>query len=192
MPRSPPEMRTVRPFAAGAAGCGSPTGSGFRGRFRRSFLHRLLFRLRGPGCLVLIAQVKGQFKFIIVQESALLPFVLCLQKNPAGRKVPPSTAPMGCALLLFPVKAGPAASPLVCASGFDKLPLNNIAQFGEKRKWEPPSFHAVPTFFHVLRGSRAVSSGALRPAAPAAGGKTPAAAPAPPPPAGRVPPPDGG
>jgi len=83
---------------------------------------------------------------------------------------------MGCALLLFPVKAGPAASPLVCASGFDKLPLNNITQFDEKRKWEPPSFHAVPTFFHVLRGSRAVSSGALRPAAPAAGAGEAAAA----------------
>ena len=36
------------------------------------------------------------------------------------------------------------------------------------------------------------TSGALRPAAPAAGGKTPATAPAPPPPADRVPPPDGG
>ena len=58
----------------------------FRCRFRRSFLHRL----RGPGCLVLIAQVKSQFKFIIVQESALLPFVLCLQKIPqAGRSRPP-------------------------------------------------------------------------------------------------------
>ena len=62
----------------------------FCGRFRRSFLHRLLFRRRGPGCLVRIAQVKGQFKFIIVQESALLPFVLCLQKIPqAGRSRPP-------------------------------------------------------------------------------------------------------
>ena len=136
----------------------------------------------------------GQRSIQIHHRTRVSPPAVCSlpAKNPAGRKVPPSTAPMGCALLLFPVKAGPAASPLVCASGFDKLPLNNITQFGEKRKWEPPSFHAVPTFFHVLRGSRAVSSGALRPAAPAAGGKTPAAAPAPPPPADRPPPPDGG
>ena len=73
---------------------------------------------------------------------------------------------MGCALLLFPVKAGPAASPLVCASGFDKLPLNNITQFDEKRKWEPPSFHAVPTFFTFSGGHGRFPAGLCGPLLP--------------------------
>ena len=34
--------------------------------------------------------------------------------------------------------------------GFDKTPLNNIAQFAEKRKWKPPTFYAASTFLRFL------------------------------------------
>ena len=63
--------------------------------------------------------------------------------------------------------------------GFDKFPLNNIAQSGEKRKWAPAIFSRSSHFFHRFKGSQAVSSGALRPAWPAARRKTPAKAAAP-------------
>ena len=60
--------------------------------------------------------------------------------------------------------------------GFDKFPLNNIAQSGEKIKWSPVIFSRSSHFFHRFRGSRAASSGALRPAWPAVKRKIPAKA----------------
>ena len=55
--------------------------------------------------------------------------------------------------------------------GFDKIPLNNIAQFAEKRKWKlltfPRSFHFFTVSSYSRRAVRAVSTSAERPAAPA-------------------------
>jgi hypothetical protein len=55
--------------------------------------------------------------------------------------------------------------------GFDKTPLNNIAQFAEKRKWKPPTFSRSFHFFTVSSYSmpviQAVSTSAGPQAVPA-------------------------
>ena len=82
-------------------------------------------------------------------------------------------APTACRLrpFLLRSKSGARRGRQLHKMGFDKTPLNNIAQFAEKRKWKLPTFSRSFHFFTVSsysrRAVRAVSTSAERPAAPA-------------------------
>jgi len=68
-------------------------------------------------------------------------------KGHSGRRNCRPTLPRTSLCSSLPVKSGPAACLWTIACGFDKFPLNNIAQFLEKRKWEPNDFSRSSHFF---------------------------------------------
>ena len=169
MPRSPPEMRTVWPFAAGAVLWGSAAGSGSRsgsdaGVFSGAALTGVSLVSCTGGAATAASSGSGPRRGAAAENS-----------GQEGKETASPTPPELRSAHFF--RSSPAlrrARRHLC--GFDKFPLNNIAQSGEKIKWSPVIFSRSSHFFHRFRGSRAASSGALRPAWPAVKRKIPAKA----------------
>ena len=166
-------MRTVRSFAAGAVLWGSAAGSGSRsgasvfsgaaltgvslvsctGGAAAAASSRLgqgrpaLFCLRPGVCRSNPAQIRRctRVKHPVHYFSAAAP--LCVSKP--LRRERKQLYRRSCALLTF-FQSGPAlqrARRHLC--GFDKFPLNNIAQSGEKIKWSPVIFSRSSTFSQI-------------------------------------------
>ena len=201
MPRSPPEMRTVRPFAAGAVLWGSAAGSGSRsgaGVFSGAALTGVSLvsctggaataASSGSGRVGLRCSVFGPASARSnVSSNSSLYKSQTLLSTIFGRSASSCQSLCGGKGNSFPHPAGAASAHFFRSSpalrrarrhlcGFDKFPLNNIAQSGEKIKWSPVIFSRSSHFFHRFRGSREASSGALRPAWPAVKRKIPAKA----------------
>ena len=186
MPRSPPEMRTVRPFAAGAVLWGSAAGSGSRsgpdaGVFSGAALTGVSLvsctggaaaaASSGSGRVGLRCSVFGpasarsnvSSNSSLYKSQTLLSTIFgrsASRVKPLRREGNSFPHPAGAALCsLF--RSRPAlrrARRHLC--GFDKFPLNNIAQSGEKIKWSPVIFFSRSShFFHRFRGSRALPAG---------------------------------
>ena len=183
MPRSPPEMRTVRPFAAGRRAAAVPQAPVLVPAQRWPEFPSFPAPAVRPRPL---PPARAESACAVPSSARRLPSRMSAQIRRCTRVKP--SCPLFSAAAPLRVKASAAgketASPTppelrsahffrsrpalrrarrhLC--GFDKFPLNNIAQSGEKIKWSPVIFSRSSHFFHRFRGSRAASSGALRPA----------------------------
>ena len=194
MPRSPPEISTHRPPCAGHSACGSfwagrsaagRAGSAFGSGCFSSTMTRVgssamggtaAAGFAGAGCGTTgpcaagsslcrskVSSNSSSYKSRILL-SCSLPCTRC-----TGRRC--FFAPTACRLrpFLLRSKSGARRGGRALKMGFDKTPLNNIAQFAEKRKWKLPTFSRSFHFFTVSSYSRPAAQAVSTSAGPQGG-----------------------